>query len=130
MEHGADAATMYDATAAGAVTPDDAASCSAKEPMSIQTPPASNAGTTAVARDALESLDRPNELGTDAEGAVHFHSPYDGRVVVVAATGEIETTIDLDGRKLSQYLAYVDGERGWDRIEYAESFGEILREAL
>jgi len=81
-------------------------------------------------RDALESLDRPNTLGTDATGATHHHSAYDDRVVVAAADGAIERTFDLSGRKLSAYVAFVGENRGWSRLHYAESFGEILREAI
>jgi hypothetical protein len=80
--------------------------------------------------DALESLDRPQTLGTDTEGATHHHSAYDDRVVVVAEDGRIERTFDLSGRKLSAYVAFVDDQRGWDSLHYAESFGEILREAI
>ena len=80
--------------------------------------------------DALESLDRPETLGTDATGAVHHHSAYDDRVVVVDAAGAIERTFDLSDRKLSAYVAFVDDKRGWESLHYAESFGEILREAI
>ena len=82
------------------------------------------------ARDALESLDRPETLGTDATGAVHHHSAYDDRVVVVAADGAIERTFDLSGRKLSAYVAFVDENRGWENLRYAENFAAILREAI
>jgi hypothetical protein len=81
-------------------------------------------------RDALESLDRPATLGTDATGAVHHHSAYDDRVVVVAADGGIERTFDLSDRRLSAYIAFVAEERGWDTLNYAETFGDVLREAL
>ena len=81
-------------------------------------------------RDALESLDRPQTLGTDADGAVHHHSPYDDRVVVVASDGRIEKTFDLSDRRLSAYLAFVDEQRGWDDLRYKETFGDILAEAL
>jgi hypothetical protein len=78
----------------------------------------------------LESLDRPHTLGTDAGGAVHHHSPYDDRVVVVDADGEIEATIDTADRRLSAYIAYVDDRRGWTDLRYRETYGEILREAI
>ena len=81
-------------------------------------------------RDALESLDRPQTLGTDATGAVHQHSTYDDRVVVVAQSGDIERTFDLSDRRLSAYLAFIDAERGWADLRYADSFGQILSEAL
>ena len=81
-------------------------------------------------RDALEQLDRPNCLGTDAEGATHHHSPYDARVVVVDERGRIERTVDLSDRRLSAWLAYVDEQRGWENLNYRESFAEIVAEAL
>ena len=81
-------------------------------------------------RDALESLDRPQTLGVDTTGAVHHHSPYDDRVVVVAQSGDIERTFDLSHRRLSAYLAFVDEQRGWADLRYADSFGQILSEAL
>ena len=81
-------------------------------------------------RDALASLDRPNCLGTDAEGAVHHHSPYDDRVVVVDERGRIERTVDLSDRRLSAWIGYVDHKRGWQSLNYRESFAEIVREAL
>ena len=81
-------------------------------------------------RDALEQLDRPNTLGTDADGCVHHHSPYDGRVVVVDERGRIERTVDLSDRRLSAWLAYVDEKRGWENLNYRESFAEIVAEAL
>ena len=81
-------------------------------------------------RDALESLDRPQTLGTDATGAVHHHSAYDDRVVVVTESGEIETTFDLSEGSLAGFIAHVDQTRGWSNLRYAESFGDILKEAL
>jgi hypothetical protein len=81
-------------------------------------------------RDALESLDRPTTLGTDATGAVHHHSAYDDRVVVVGADGAIERTFDLTDRKLATYVGFVQENRGWQNLRYADSFGEILREAI
>ncbi len=80
--------------------------------------------------DALDALDRPNTLGIDGTGAVHHHSPYDDRVVVVAADGSIERTVDLTDRRLAAWIGYVDSKRGWRSIHYRESFGDILREAL
>jgi hypothetical protein len=81
-------------------------------------------------RDALESLDRPQTLGTDAEGAVHHHSAYDDRVVVVDASGAVERTFDLSDRKLATYVGFVQENRGWSKLHYAENFAQILREAI
>ena len=129
MEHGDGAAPMYAETAAR-LGPGRPASCSATATMSTTTPPAETAGTTDVSRDALESLDRPNELGVDGEGSVHFHSPYDDRVVVVDEAGDIEETFDLSEKKLAGFIAHVDEHRGWETLRYKETFGDILAEAL
>ena len=81
-------------------------------------------------QDALTALDRPYTLGIDAEGAVHHHSPYDDRVVVVTESGAIERTIEIGDRRLAASVAFLDDERGWSTLNHAESFGDILREAL
>lgn len=80
--------------------------------------------------DPLESLTSPRSLGIDAEGAVHHFSPFDDAVVVVAADGAVEERIDTADRRLATYIAFVDDRRGWADLQYAESFGEILSEAL
>jgi hypothetical protein len=61
---------------------------------------------------------------------VHHFSAYDDRVVVVAADGRIERTFDLADRKLSTYVAFVGDRRGWDRLHYKETFGDVLKEAI
>lgn len=98
--------------------------------MTTKAPRANKGIGSYDSRDALESLDRPQTLGTDETGAVHHHSPYDDRVVVVSADGRIEKTFDLTDRRLSAYLAFVDEQRGWETLRYKETFGEILAEAL
>ena len=131
MEHGVGAAAMYEKMAAGRTSPDDLTLCSGAttETMSTTRQPTQNdVGTTG--RDALESLDRPNELGVDGEGSVHFHSSYDERVVVVDEAGDIEETFDLTGKKLAGFIAHVDEHRGWETLRYKETFGEVLAEAL
>jgi len=81
-------------------------------------------------RDALESLDRPHVVGTDAAGCVHHHSPYDARVVVVGPEGDIRRVEDLADRKLATWIAFVDEKRGWDSLRYKETYAEILHEAI
>ena len=51
-------------------------------------------------------------------------------VVVVSEAGDIERTVDLSDRRLSAWLAYVDEKRGWQNLNYRESFAEIVAEAL
>ena len=129
MEHDVDAA-MNDATAARGHSPDESASCSCSTAMSIETTPATTAGMTGDSRDELESLDRAYELGVDAEGAVHHHSPYDNRVVVVDERGDIEATFDTADRRLAAYVAFVDDSRGWADLNYKASYADILAEAI
>ena len=85
---------------------------------------------TGPTRDALEQLDRPNCLGTDAAGATHHHSPYDDRVVVVTPDGDIAHVEALGERDVEAWIAYVDEKRGWENLNYRESFGQIVREAI
>jgi len=82
-------------------------------------------------RDALDRLDRPYCLGTDADGATHHHSPYDDRVVVVAADGTIEHAVEIGDRTLAAWIGYVQEERGvWQNLNYRDSYGQILKEAF
>ena len=85
---------------------------------------------TGPTRDALESLDRPNCLGTDGQGGTHHHSPYDRRVVVVSEAGDIEHVEELGTREIGEWIAYVRDERGWASLNYRESFAEIVVEAF
>jgi len=81
-------------------------------------------------RDALQRLDRSNCLGTDDEGCVHHHSPYDRRVVVVDDRGDITHVEALGAREIDEWIDYVAAERGWETLNYRESFAEIVAEAL
>jgi len=82
-------------------------------------------------RDALDRLNRPYCLGTDAEGATHHHSPYDDRVVVVGPDGAIEHVETLDGRDIDTWVAFVrDRRAGWRNLNLRDNYGEILKEAF
>jgi hypothetical protein len=70
------------------------------------------------------------ELGVDVEGSTHHYSRIADTVVVETPTGAIERRINLEGRTLSSWIAYVDTRREWRSLNYAESFGDVLREAL
>jgi len=130
LEHG-DAA-LTDVRQQAAAGCDRLDLCSAPNAMSTETTPAARtAGMTVESRDELERLPYDRyELGVDGDGTVHFHSPRADRIVAVAADGSIETTIDLADRRLARYVAFVDDRRGWSDLNYAESFGDILMEAL
>jgi hypothetical protein len=88
-----------------------------------------SSGTTLESRDELQMPGRI-VLGTDGDGAVHHMSRQVDRIVVVRADGTTEEVIDIDGRTLAGYIAFVDDRRGWATLRYKETFGDILREAL
>lgn len=71
-------------------------------------------------------------LGVDGDGSVHHFSRIADRVVVCDSAGAIEQIVDLsdDSRNLSGWVAFVAERRGWDDLNYADSFGDILSEAL
>jgi hypothetical protein len=106
-----------------------AAGVSALRDMSVlDTAPDKYGGAT---RDALQQLDRPYYLGTDADGAVHHHSPYDDRVVVVGPDGTIEHVEALDGRDIETWVDFIrDRRAGWQNLNLRDSYGEIVNEAF
>jgi hypothetical protein len=130
MEHGDAAAMNVRRKAATGCHRSDL--CSASIAMSKANAPACMAGMTGESRDALESLPYDRyELGVDTEGAVHHHSPRADRVIVVAADGSIEKTIDLSEQSLGTYVEFVADRRGWDGDpNYAETYGDILEAQL
>ena len=68
-------------------------------------------------------------LGTDGEHASHYYSRRINTVFIEETAGRVIKQ-DLDDRQLSTWVAYVDQERGWDDLLYAESFVKILANAL
>lgn len=89
--------------------------------MSIQTP------------KKKEGTDPPSDatkLGVDGEGSTHYYSRIADAVAVQAPSGTVERRESLEDRQLATWIAYVDDKRGWSELNYAESFGDILLEAL
>jgi len=94
----------------------------------LDTAPDKYGGAT---RDALDQLDRPYVLGTDADGATHHHSPYDDRVVAVGPDGGIEHVEALDGRDVETWVKFIrDRRAGWRNLNLRDSYGQILTEAF
>jgi len=87
-----------------------------------------DSGTTQTPPDALTASDTIH-LGTDTTGSDHYHSRIHNQVAVITHHG-VERSVDLTDRTLASWIAYVDTKRGWATINYRESFGEILRDAL
>lgn len=82
-------------------------------------------------RTAIEKL--PSDalpLGVDGENAAHHFSRIAGRVVVEHPTRGVERVVDLDGRTLASWIGYVDTQRGWVTLNYADTFADVLSEAL
>lgn len=77
-----------------------------------------------IGDDCLGTRDVPR-LGTDQTGAVHY---YDDRAdrILVAREGDIEHVEPLDGRPVSDWMAYVGDRRGW-RLRGAEGWFADLR---
>lgn len=68
-------------------------------------------------RNELRQLDSsvPTDtyrLGIDVEGTEHWHSARLGRIWLV--DGDDVDTRELDGRPVSEWVAYVRSERGWE----------------
>ena len=68
-------------------------------------------------------------LGTDGEHASHYYSRRINTVFIEEKAGRTIKQ-DLGDRQLSTWVAYVAEERGWDDLRYAESFVEVLADAL
>jgi len=69
-------------------------------------------------------------LGVDEAGSTHYVSRIDDAVAVVDADGTIERRQPLDGRPLSVWIEYVESERGWADLRYADSLGDLIADAL
>lgn len=92
------------------------------------TSPSSITGDTDLNRITYDHSALPraaNVLGIDCAGAVHFHSPRQDRVWMVAvdpdapAKSEITHEADLGGNSIQEWIAHVRGERGpWQDLRY------------
>lgn len=69
-------------------------------------------------------------MGVDGADSVHYYTRRDHVVVVETPRGTVERRIELDGRSLTEWIAYVDDERGWATLNYADTFADVLTEAL
>lgn len=68
-------------------------------------------GTTdGIDAPAAEAL--PTIFGVDGDGAAHHHDEWNDRVAVIEADGTVHHH-DLEGRDLSEWVAYVRAERSW-----------------
>jgi hypothetical protein len=69
------------------------------------------------------------KLGIDDTGAEHYYSRI-AHTVVVIDDATVEQREELDDRRLETWIDYVDAERGWGELRYAESFADIVADAL
>lgn len=81
---------------------------------------------TALDRLANDAL----PLGIDTNDSVHHYSRIDHAVVVETPSGRIERHVELDDRHLTEWITYTQRERGWATLNYADSFANILADAL
>lgn len=74
---------------------------------------------------------RPNYslLGVDSEGAHHIHDTKTQAVHVIR-DGEREVVQDLDGHSVSEWMDYVEDERGWSERYLFDSMGDAFAGAL
>ena len=101
------------------------------EPV-CRTPQTMLTQTSAECKDDA-SIDFPSDatkLGVDGEDSTHYYSRIADAVAVQTPNGTVERRESLEDRKLATWIVYVDDKRGWRDLNYAESFADILLEAL
>jgi hypothetical protein len=69
------------------------------------------------------------KLGIDDTGAEHYYSRIAHAVVVIDDT-ILEQRRELEDRQLDTWITYVKAERGWQELHYADSFADIIADAL
>ena len=69
-------------------------------------------------------------LGVDEAGAIHYFSRIADTVVVVDIDGTVEQKQELGNRPLPEWIDYVEAERGWVDLRYADSLGDLIVDAL
>ena len=69
-------------------------------------------------------------LGVDEAGSTHYFSRIADTVVVVDTDGTVEQQQELGDRPLPEWIDYVEAERGWVDLRYADSLGDLIVDAL
>jgi hypothetical protein len=69
------------------------------------------------------------KLGLDDTGAEHYYSRI-AHTVVVIDDATVEQRQELGDRRLETWIDYVEAERGWRELRYADSFADIVADAL
>lgn len=83
-----------------------------------------------LGEESIDARGPINYVGTDGDGADHYHAPYEGRVWVVQ-DGEIVHEEDLAGRPIDHWIDYVRSERGaWIECHYHDTFEEAFLAAI
>ena len=70
------------------------------------------------------------KLGIDRIGATHYYSQITHEIVVVSTADTVERRQNLNERSIETWIDYVADERGWSRLNYADSFTDVLADAL
>lgn len=79
------------------------------------------------------SLELPPDtlpLGVDEAGSTHYFSRIADTIVVVDVDGTVEQRQDIGDRPLSEWIDYVEAERGWEDLRYADSLGDLIADGL
>jgi hypothetical protein len=79
--------------------------------------------TQTPAQERADTTDRTDVrrglIGLDAEGGVHEIDPTT-RTVYVRGHDSVEHTEALGERDVSEWVAYVDEQRGWNDLRYVD----------
>lgn len=93
-----------------------------------------NAPAEEVCSDGPTDRDLPSDafdLGVDGEGDRHTYSRIESRVWVTDPdTGALVLEQQLGDTGLPGWIAHTDQTRGWQTINYEDSFEDILRHGL
>ena len=69
-------------------------------------------------------------IGVDEAGETHYVSRIADIVVVVNTDGTVEQQQEPGDRPLPEWIDYVEAERGWVDLRYADSLGDLIVDAL
>lgn len=69
-------------------------------------------------------------LGTDADGSVHYYRTRTETVHVVDEAGRREHVERIPYRPVDEWMAFVEGRRGWASKHYGVDLVELLAQGL
>jgi len=83
-------------------------------------------------RNVERSTVRPRyiPLGVDTEGVHHVYRTSDETVFAITPGGSVEHRVDVHGRHVDEWMAYVRSERGWSTQEYYTDLGQLVADHI